>query len=238
MTTTIIQNNTRAIRNPVWFVLGVWFLVSLVFALTGVFDLSVAGLPATLILGIAIPLSFFGVAYRFSESFRQFIAGQDIRPLILLHTWRMLGLGFVFLSFHDVLTPVFALPAGLGDAAVAVGALLLGIALYSGKHVSLRSVYVWNSLGLLDFVLAVGLGVLTRPGVGLFSEILTSGPMSVFPLVLIPGFVVPFYIITHWIIALNAHKQLTANERRGGLEAGLSPVSNGRPGSDLACRIC
>jgi len=208
MTAISLQNNTSPLPGLVGLALAIWFMISLWLALTGAFDLSIAGIPATLILGIVAPLSVFGMTHRVSARFREFISNLDIRPLILLHTWRVLGLGFVFLSFHNVLSPVFAFPAGLGDAAAAAGALLLGIALYTGKAVSVRTVKIWNSLGLMDFALAVTLGVLTRPGMGLFDETLTSAPMGMFPLALIPGFIVPFYIITHWIIVLNAANQL------------------------------
>ncbi len=208
MTAITLQNNASPLLTRVVFTITIWFLVSLGLAITGAFDASIAGLPATLILGIVIPIFVFGITYRISEGVREFIGNLDIRPLILLHTWRMLGLGFVFLSYHNVISPVFAFPAGLGDTAAAIGALFLGVGLYAGKTVSVRAVKLWNTFGLLDFVVAVTLGLLARPEMGVFSQTVTSAPMGLFPLVLIPGFVVPFYIITHWIIALNVQNQL------------------------------
>jgi len=125
-----------------------------------------------------------------------------MRQLILLHSWRMVGIGFVFLYFYDRLPALFALPAGLGDAMAAMGALFIGIALYEHTAtVSPKRVYLWNMFGLIDFVVAVSMGVMTRTGEVLsFSGQVSSDIMGSFPLALIPGFAVPFYVITHLII--------------------------------------
>ena len=55
--------------------------------------------------------------------------------------------------------------------------------------------------GLLDFIIAVSMGMATRTNEWLyFANQASSDIMGQFPLVLIPGFAVPFYIITHLII--------------------------------------
>lgn len=186
--------------------LAVWFGIALSLALSGALNSAPGTVPMTMVAGILVPPALFGLAYRSSTGFRDYILSLDIRPLILLHTWRMLGLGFVFLYFYDVLPGWFALPAGLGDAAAAAGALFLGVALYSSKDVSRKKIWNWNTFGLLDFVIAVSTGFLTRPGMEIFSSTTTSAPMNEFPMALIPGFGVPFFIITHLIIYLKLHR--------------------------------
>ena len=183
--------------------LALWLSAAVVLSVNGAYDSAVGVLPTTLIGGIGLPLLVFGGLYATSRNFRDFLLHLDIRPLILLHTWRMLGLGFVFLYFYDILSGWFALPAGLGDAATAVGALFLGIALYtSGTKVSRAMVFWWNTFGLIDFVIAVSMGVIMRPGMNIIHDSLTSRPMGEFPLALIPAFVVPLFILTHVIIYL------------------------------------
>jgi hypothetical protein len=61
---------------------------------------------------------------------------------------------------------------------------------------------VWNLLGVLDLIVAVSIGAvvpLLFPGV--VGEISTSA-MTRLPLVLIPGFFVPGYLILHAIALL------------------------------------
>ncbi len=190
--------------------LCVWFLGALFLGFRGVFQQDALGVPLTLLLGITLPIAGFAAALGVHSGFRAWVERIDIRPLVLLHTWRMLGLGFVFLAAYGVLSPTFALPAGLGDAAAAIGAFWLGVALYRGRA-TLRAIYAWSALGLLDFTLAIALGVLARPGVGVLPGPATTAPMGELPLALIPGFVVPFLVITHWIILRNARRQLAGH---------------------------
>ena len=179
-----------------------WFLLAAGIALTGGFDAPVGARPVAILFAIVIPVVIFSLAYFRITVFRQWVLALDMRHLILLHSWRMIGMGFVFLYFHQQLPALFALPAGLGDAAAAVGAVFLAIALYeNAASVSRRRLLVWNTFGLADFIAAVSLGVLTRTGELLhFSGSAGSEIMGVFPLALVPGFAVPFYIITHLII--------------------------------------
>lgn len=205
-------DGTTTVSVAVFAGLMIWFALALALSLGGVFDTAAGPIPTTLLAGIALPLMAFGLLYRLSTGFRNTVLTVDIRALILLHSWRMLGLGFVFLYFYDILSGWFALPAGLGDAATAVAALFLGIALYNGKSIARKTIRAWNTFGLLDFVVAVTMGVLTRPGMGIIDDTLTSAPMGEFPLALIPGFAVPFFIITHLIIHLKLAQQDAASQ--------------------------
>lgn len=126
--------------------------------------------------------------------------GQGER-MILLHSWRTIGLGFLFLHFQGQLGGLFAYVAGLGDAIAAVTATLLALALLQQpERVRSSSIWRWNTFGLLDFVLAVSLGVLGRSGQTLQFGELNTDMMGTFPIVLIPVFAVPLLAITHIII--------------------------------------
>ena len=180
---------------------ALWFVAVLVVALADGFNAPVGERPLAILLAISAPVILFGIGYMMSEAFRDWVLSLDLRHLVLLHSWRMVGMGFVFLYFHDLLPGLFALPAGLGDVMAALGALLLGIALYEeAANVSNRRIFLWNTFGLLDFILAVSLGVMTRTGEVLQIGQTNSDAVGLFPLVLIPGFAVPFYLITHLII--------------------------------------
>ncbi len=179
-----------------------WFLGVTAMALAGMFDAAAGDRPLLILIAVILPVLIFSLSYWGIAAFRHWVRALDMRHLILLHSWRMIGMGFVFLYFHDDLPALFALPAGLGDAMAAIGAIFLGIAMYErAATVSRRRILAWNTFGLVDFVVAVSLGVMTRSGELLhISGSVGSEIMGTFPLALIPAFAVPFYVITHLVI--------------------------------------
>lgn len=179
-----------------------WLLTVFAAAVSGSFNASDGERPTAILVAILLPLVVYSLLYMGIRPFRRWVLGLDMRHLVLLHSWRMIGIGFVFLYFQDQLPALFALPAGLGDAMAAVGALFLVIAMYERTSlVSARRIFTWNTFGLVDFLLAVSLGVLTRAGDVLhINGAVDSNIMGTFPLALIPAFAVPFYLITHLII--------------------------------------
>jgi len=196
------RGGSAAIGRSVFIVCISWFTAIVAIALAGGFNAAVGERPLAVLVAVLTPVALFGLTYMSIKAFRSWVLGLDMRHLILLHSWRMVGMGFVFLFFHDRLPALFALPAGLGDAMAAMGAVFLGIALYErASTVSRTRVFIWNTFGLIDFVIAVSLGVMTRTGeIFHFSGSVGSEIMGTFPLALIPGFAVPFYVITHLII--------------------------------------
>jgi len=187
--------------------LAAWFGVVLWLSLVDAFEVTPGAPPLPTLAAALIPLALFAGLYMAHAGFRDFVLGLDLRVLVLLHAWRTVGLGFVFLYSYGKLPAIFALPAGLGDAIAATGAVALGIALYRGP-VARRWVLAWNSFGLADFVVAVGAGVASsNPVLAALSGGVTSAPMQFFPLILIPGFFVPLYAITHLIVFLQLRRQ-------------------------------
>jgi hypothetical protein len=77
----------------------------------------------------------------------------------------------------------------------------------------------FNVLGLLDFVVAVGTGVLTGDtSLGIFADhtLPVRANLAAFPLSLVPTFLVPLYIILHILALLQlAHIRRSARVRLG-----------------------
>jgi hypothetical protein len=196
-------------------VLGAWFLLALASSLGGIYS-SVDG-----VLGLAMPIAIltpvfvFIIAYAASRRVRDLVLGIDTRVLVLLHTWRMVGLGFLMLYSFDLLPAVFAFPAGIGDAAAAIWALVVGVGLYGGLRISRRHLLAWNGFGITDFVVAVSIGSLARYGFlqPLTGDVTTS-VMGQFPLVLIPTFIVPLLAITHILVYLQVKNQREVGTQR------------------------
>ena len=151
------------------------------------------------------PVAGFALAYRTRPDFRSYVLSLDTGLLVILNSWRMLGLGFLFLYAYDVLPGLFAWLAGLGDAMAAVGATFIGIKLLRGNKVSKQTLLKWNSYGLLDFLIAVTVGTALRSN--LLGNTVTTDPLSSLPVSLIPTLVVPFYITIHLIIFLQLREK-------------------------------
>jgi hypothetical protein len=149
---------------------------------------------------ILLPVAASALALHRSPALRATVLSLDTGVLVILHSWRVLGLGFLLLYAHDILPGLFAWLAGTGDALAALGATLIGIRLLRGDPVTVRTLKAWNSLGLLDFVIAVSVGTALRSawlGGGINTDAMASLPLS-----LIPTLIVPAYVITHLVIFL------------------------------------
>ena len=200
MTTLAMQSCECRIRS--WsLLLLVWVFVTLILAASGLLATNDLLMPAL----IFIPVAGFALAWRSNPAFRRYVLSLDTGILVILHSWRMLGLGFLFLYAHNVLPGIFAGLAGLGDAMAAAGATLLGIKLLRGKEVSKQALQMWNSFGFLDFLIAVSVGTALRSS--LLGGEITTDPLAFLPLSLIPTLIVPFYMITHLIIFLQLREK-------------------------------
>jgi hypothetical protein len=131
----------------------------------------------------------------------------DLRLLTATQAWRAGGLGFLALYAHGILPGQFAWPAGLGDIAIGVTAPWVVMALMRNPgFVRSRAFAVWNWLGILDLVTAVTSGALSSGFIpGLRSEV-TTAAMAELPMVLIPAYLVPLFIMFHATALLQARR--------------------------------
>ena len=179
----------------------IWFTVVAALAASGTFASIPAGAPA---LGLAVTLPVvIGVlgATRWSV-LRALALEMPLPVLVAIHAGRILGVFFLLLLAADRLPPTFALIAGWGDIAVAVAALPLAWAIRQDVTGWRPVTYLWNSLGLADLITAVTLGVGSAPDspVRFIFETPGSGIVASLPWALIPGALVPLYILTHLAI--------------------------------------
>ena len=112
--------------------------------------------------------------------------------LIAVHTWRILGVAFLWGVSQGILHPAFGIPAGVGDILVGVTAIPFAYFLRRGFGWSKHALVVWNVLGIADLVMAVSLGLITSPGFGIST-------MITFPWILVPTLGVPLALILHGI---------------------------------------
>ena len=212
-----IYNGRSSLKSPVFAALALWLGLVSFLGYRGAFVTGAGSPPLPLLFGLAIPLAVFFTAYLGWSAFRAFVLGADLRLVSAIQAWRWAGLGFLTLYAHGVLPGLFAFPAGLGDMAVGVTApwMVLNLVRQPSFAASRRYV-IWNVLGIVDFVVAVSMGTLCS---GFFPEIsklvgnVTTSPMTQLPLILIPAYMVPFFIMLH-VTALLQARQL-ARARAG-----------------------
>ncbi len=177
--------------------LGTWFAAAVAAGLSGAVN-DPGRPPLVLLAFVALPILGFVTAYRASASLRAFADGISWPLLVGSHGWRFVGLGFIVAWLTGDLPAGFALPAGLGDVAAAIGALFLAAELRAGSRPR-GWLLAWNVFGLVDLLLALTLGLLySNSLLGVLSPgTVTTQAMATFPANLIPMFFVPLFLLLH-----------------------------------------
>lgn len=159
------------------------------------------------------------LVYWRSAELRRAIAAIPGPALIAVQYWRVVGATFVILFTMGQLPAHFALPAGWGDVAVGLLAPLVALALARTPAFGHPLAFVWNAVGLVDLVVAVGMGTgrlapLLVPSLG--THVPAATAMGAFPMILVPAFGVPVSMLLHFL----SFRQLIAGgeEGIGGLE--------------------
>jgi hypothetical protein len=148
--------------------------------------------PIGRVIGLALLALFAALAA--SPSLRRLLSRQS--TIIRLHLWRFFGAVFLTLMALGLLPALFALPAGIGDILVAAAApwVARGLDTPGGR----RRAIVFGLLGMLDLIVAAGLGITTNPGPGhLFHTVPSSEVLTRFPMALVPAFLVPLAFTLH-----------------------------------------
>lgn len=196
-------------------ILLAWFVLLIALGAAGVFAATNGG---TLAIGVAVvvPVIVGLIAARYSATVRSLVFETPLALLVAIHAGRLLGVFFLLLYAEARLPPTFALTAGWGDIAVAAAAPVVAWAIYR-RAVGWRGLALtWNTLGFADLVLAVTLGVgsAVDSPVRFIYEAASSGTMSTLPWLLVPGFMVPLYLLTHLAIF---HRLLRRHETLGNM---------------------
>jgi hypothetical protein len=187
--------------------LAVWLAFVFWFGAGEVFVTPDGALPLTLLVAAAVPILAFLAAFWALPPFREFVLAADLRLLAGVQAWRFAGFGFLAMHAGGLLPGYFAWPAGLGDVAISLAAPWMVVALARRPGFAAgRTFAAWNVLGILDLVAAVGMGTL---GSRLFADVagaVTTTPMARLPLVLIPAYFVPVFIMSHLAALFQARR--------------------------------
>ncbi len=202
MTTTDLQTDNRpGLKQPVILIgLALWGALITSLALIGAIAAEPGQPPFAMLIAAATPPILFLSAWRLSSGVRAWVAAQDLAMITGIQTWRVIGGVFVFLWALGELPIVFAAPAGLGD--VAVGLFAVGVTAAVARRTAgwRKASWALIAAGMIDFVFAIGTGLLSVSG-GLlhFAGAPGSDMMLAYPMILIPAYLVPIFMIAHLI---------------------------------------
>src|SRR5262245_48505167 len=176
--------------------LAAWAIVVTVLALRGAFVQADAGTFPPIGIALMVALGVMTASLWGSSSLRRLLTNQQ--NLIRLNIWRLVGAVFLLLMIGGQVPALWALPAGIGDVIVGATAFWVANRLETpgGRNLAI----LFNLFGLADLVVAIGLGFMTSPGPGhVFNTVPTGAMLAQFPLVLVPGFLVPLAVKLHLV---------------------------------------
>ncbi len=206
-------SGASGINLAVGLALAFWLALVIVLGARNAFIQPSGAPPLPILLAVSTPVALFLMAYRTSKSFRDFVLTFDLRLAAGIQAWRFAGLGFIALYAHGILPGVFAWPAGVGDLAIGLTAPWVLLALIrKPEFAASRGFVIWNLLGLLDLAVAVGIGTLVASLVIAVPDGATTGVMARLPLLLIPGYVVPLFVMLHLTALVQARQLATARQ--------------------------
>ncbi len=179
---------------------GVWVGLASAAAATGklAFD---PGNPVPIIgLFVAVPFVAMAVAWNASRTFREKLLSIPTPLLIQLNSLRMLGGIFLLLAMAGRLSGPFPYFAGIGD--MITGAFAFSVAALAARGTAPGRIIAWSIFGALDLFAAVGLGITSANGspIQLLHVGVGSAAIQQLPFSLVPTVLVPFYLITHFIV--------------------------------------
>lgn len=172
-------------------------------------------------LGVAVmlPILIISIGVLRSPALHSALVTIPLPILIGVNTIRIIGFMFLILYAAGRLPAPFAPVAGWGDVLIGITAAPLAWMVYRMGDNARLMIMIWNSLGLLDLVAAVGLGATSSPGPLrlIFAEPGTA-IMTTLPWLLIPGFLVPLLASTHLAVFYRLFRRETVSAGRRGLQ--------------------
>jgi hypothetical protein len=175
-----------------------WAAVAWSAAINGVFRATGASAVPLLPLAIFLPVIVGVPVLLLSKRVGQVLDAMPPTWLIALQLYRVFGSVFLAGALGGLLPAAFGLPAGIGDVLTGLFAVPAAIAAATGTADGRKAAIVWNIFGLVDFAVAITMGVITSPGpLQLIVPAVPSIGAGAYPNVLTPAFVVPSSILLH-----------------------------------------
>jgi hypothetical protein len=168
----------------------------------------------TILFGLLIPLAVAAIALWRSESIATLVCAIPLHWLVAAQVYRLGGGIFLVLWADGRMPWQFALPAGIGDVATGIVALVVAARLAQNAIGAHRAAYVWSLFGIADLVVAIAMGAMTSPGrVHLLALDAPNLLATAYPLVMVPTFAVPLALMLHGLVLLRLRRGAAATRR-------------------------
>lgn len=193
-----VHSRRPVVRTTAFVIIG-WFALAVMLAVLGAYHAESDRIP-TIQYGIFLPILVGGFLIWRSPSARRIIDAVPQQWIVGVQAYRALGVIFLILYATGKLPGLFAWPVGLGDLLVGVLAPVVALAYVRLPRANAGLVSLWNIFGLVDLVVAITTGFVTSPSpLQIFAFDQPNELITVFPLVLIPVFLVPVSVLLHLI---------------------------------------
>ena len=187
-----------------WILIAAWFALVLVLGTNDFFVARPGAPPLALLAAATVPVVLFLLSFWLSPSIRELALTADLKLATGVQAWRIGGYSFLILAAYNFLPGYFAWPAALGDMFVGATAPLVIRKISNPGFTKSRAFVAWNVFGILDLVVAIGLGALGVFLIGNAGNVSPTTIMSQMPLVVIPTFFVPTFVVLHLIALIQA----------------------------------
>jgi len=190
-------------RRNVWLAVIVpytlWMALMWSAAINGAFRPGASPIPVPLVpLAIVVPVLVGLPILLRSRRIGEVLDAIPPTWLVGLQVFRVFGSIFLVNWVLNLAPGLFALPAGVGDVLTGLFALPAAMSLASGGADGRKAAIAWNIFGLLDFTVAIAIGLITSPGpLQLIVPSIPNPAIAFYPTVLIPAFTVPSSILLH-----------------------------------------
>jgi hypothetical protein len=208
-------------RRNVWLAVMIpytlWMALIWSAAIDGLFRLGASPLRVPLVpLAIFFPILIGAPILLRSRRIGEVLDAMPPQWLIALQVFRVFGSIFLIGWALNVAPGIFALPAGVGDVITGLLALPVAISLAAGGADGRKAAIAWNIFGLLDFTVAVTIGLITSPGpLQLIVPSIPNAATGLYPTVLIPAFTVPNSTLLHALSLRQLYRRARRAETAG-----------------------
>ena len=168
----------------------------------------------TILFGLLIPLAVAALALWQSDSVSRLVSAIPLHWLVAAQVYRVAGGIFLVLWAAGRMPWQFALPAGTGDVATGILAVVVAAQLARNAVGAHRATYAWCLFGIADLVVAITMGAMTSPGrPHLLAFDAPNLLISSYPLVMVPTFAVPLALMLHGLVLLRLRRGAAATGR-------------------------
>jgi hypothetical protein len=155
----------------------------------------------TILFGLLIPLVVAAISLWQSESIARLVSAIPLHWLVVAQIYRVGGGIFLVLWADGRLPWQFALPAGIGDVATGVAAVVVATLLARNAIGARGATLTWCLFGIADLVVAITMGAMTSPGrLHLLALEAPNLLVTAYPLVMVPTFAVPLALMLHGLV--------------------------------------